>query len=102
APPLTSPVRYSLHDALPIWFRYLRRCTYRCTARSTLELPQELQGVRLARKGLLATSQLLELPQCRRGLRELKELTRSQQAFSSRSEEHTSELQSRENIVCRL
>src|SRR5690606_40260653 len=45
---------------------------------------------------------LEELPEAEAGTAEPAPLSQRQQAFGYRSEEHTSELQSRENLVCRL
>src|SRR5690606_39742863 len=69
----------SLHDALPISHRGLRR--RRARIRAPHRLRDDGLGVRASKKGAGC------------------DLSRSSEA---RSEEHTSELQSRENLVCRL
>src|SRR5690606_42015421 len=75
----TAIYTLSLHDALPIWGSGSRRTRRRCR-RPRTGRPRTPTG-----RG-----------RCRRGPR------RTCRAPRRRSEEHTSELQSRENLVCRL
>src|SRR5688572_31496460 len=72
----------SLHDALPIWSRVVPRHGH-----DRLLSDQKLAGG----LGILELRAVLE-PGRRTGVKEI----------SSRSEEHTSELQSQSNLVCRL
>src|SRR5690606_41415565 len=86
-----APTRFytlSLHDALPI-SRRVRRSLLRATARG---------GARARGVGRLAVEQ------CRGAGHRQCAAYRHPQARGTRgrSEEHTSELQSRENLVCRL
>src|SRR5690606_40021697 len=91
-PSPTAPYTLSLHDALPISERQGRR-------RLTLDLPALFPATRLdagERQRIVRTLAEEEgtLPfAARLGL---------QRRAGCRSEEHTSELQSRENLVCRL
>src|SRR5690606_41566863 len=83
----TAPATYilSLHDALPIFFTRRHRLTF-----------DSLFRRRRSRPEMIATFlALLEL--VRQGV-----LMAQQEVSTGRSEEHTSELQSRENLVCRL
>src|SRR5690606_41622221 len=81
----------SLHDALPI---FLGKLAY--TLWDTKEGGQRLaEYKRLNRQERLSRESLIELQTAK-----LNELIRH--AYKTRSEEHTSELQSRENLVCRL
>src|SRR5690606_42018294 len=101
-PPATPLYTLSLHDALPICTDRRDRCpdsgdardpecqrlrTYRC---------RHLRPVERPRAGMIAdcSGQTLE------DQRRLNTVS-SAEASASRSEEHTSELQSRENLVCR-
>src|SRR5690349_23996124 len=68
----------SLHDALPIWARTWPRCTRSCGDAS----PTGASPTRTCRSRCSPPS--------------------STAATTSRSEEHTSELQSRRDLVCRL
>src|SRR5690606_39510471 len=92
----TTPAIYSLslHDALPICRAYrppgrLERRGDRRRARSRLARThgRDRRDDGARRKALW---------------RRLERLPRAQVARTGRSEEHTSELQSRENLVCRL
>src|SRR5690606_42104442 len=88
-PPPPAPYSLSLHDALPIYQLQLLQLGFRLLARL-------LRHVRAADalfhllevRALLAFAELL--------------LDRLHLLVQVRSEEHTSELQSRENLVCRL
>src|SRR5690606_40324946 len=83
-PPPPAPPTLSLHDALPIY-----------------EVPGEI--VRASAEGIdVATGEgILRLLEVQ--LPGKKPITAAQLVSSrNRSEEHTSELQSRENLVCRL
>src|SRR5690606_41745819 len=77
----------SLHDALPILsvrFTHILRSQYfRCCAAIHNVKPQPVQFERRARPGIGSPENSVSGP-------------------LMRSEEHTSELQSRENLVCRL
>src|SRR5207302_10346216 len=82
-PPSTYFYTLSLHDALPICVFPIRRC-----AQSTIFARVFLTSGSVGNSSCSST-----LP-----ARSLLE----QEEFPTRSEEHTSELQSRENLVCRL
>src|SRR5690606_40214118 len=86
----------SLHDALPI---YSLRC---CSSHCTLSASRWLVGSSSSsRSGLLSSS--LHSATRRRSPPESTVTSASGGGQrSARSEEHTSELQSRENLVCRL
>src|SRR5690606_39812208 len=87
----TALALLSLPDALPIYRRVLQRLR---GGRQVTELQEDL---------LVALRRGQELHQLRGLLRVLARLRhREEGAAPVRSEEHTSELQSRENIVCRL
>src|SRR5690606_41776505 len=80
-PATTQPYTLSLHDALPIWARPGRRFTRNRT------VTQEAYD---AASAITASSSRPPQP------------PREAAHTPTRSEEHTSELQSRENLVCRL
>src|SRR5690606_41547343 len=91
-PPPTEIYTLSLHDALPI---------------SALDGPSRIAVQELLRGGhrheQLALAEFIDSGQFARHLGRMRRLYRDrQQALRARSEEHTSELQSRENLVCRL
>src|SRR5690606_40937294 len=81
-PPTTGIYPLSLHDALPIWLKpwwpveQKRQLTAQPAWLDTHSVPRSSSGMK-------TVSMALPWP-------------------TSRSEEHTSELQSRENLVCRL
>src|SRR5690606_41794668 len=91
----TSIYTLSLHDALPIFFgtkglNAKQRAQYAKEGRfvgQRLQLPdgQEVSYLGMTPKGKLMVKRISD-----------------DQALRVRSEEHTSELQSRENLVCRL
>src|SRR5207302_10094114 len=90
--PTTTIYTLSLHDALPISL-LLDHCregsTNRFHAQASAEMAKVLENVSATECGLtIGAMYLLQ--------------AHSPQRFVSRSEEHTSELQSRENLVCRL
>src|SRR5690606_41173683 len=89
APTQTSPL--SLHDALPIFLRTMLRLA---AEREELRVVADQQGTPTP-AALIAdvTAKVLRQPPGGSGLWHLT---------ASRSEEHTSEFQSRENLVCRL
>src|SRR5690606_41761977 len=82
----------SLHDALPIWANFLHApCKVGATVRSVRTAPP-----------LEEPPWPTSTPSCpTSGSRRPRRSARSTPA-RRRSEEHTSELQSRENLVCRL
>src|SRR5690606_39952328 len=90
APPETSTL--SLHDALPIWRAGARPARRRLAARRADPLPRDPRPRRRSREGTPARPGP--------GRRALSHDARRRALH--RSEEHTSELQSRENLVCRL
>src|SRR5690606_39734259 len=91
-PSPTQLYTLSLHDALPIFTEHLERWGYL----SSNELAVQL-GVH--RSTVVRFAQHIGFP----GYPGLQEAARAEYLRSlSRSEEHTSELQSRENLVCRL
>src|SRR5206468_12375590 len=80
-----SPSRFytlSLHDALPISFSFPSALTARCAV-SAESTPPEMPTMPCLNPRRVTTSSL-------------------RNATSHRSEEHTSELQSRSDLVCRL
>src|SRR5690606_41710467 len=99
APPASSPL--SLHDALPIFgCRWSPRSPP--NERERFEhhgLNERRRMPRSEGEPRAVAATRADLPACRSFLRSFA--TRSVQ-WSDRSEEHTSELQSRENLVCRL
>src|SRR5690606_41725441 len=82
AAPATEIYTLSLHDALPIW---LTRDQAEALARDR-NLPQARNHIMVTRKNGIELLPVADI-RCFR---------------ADRSEEHTSELQSRENLVCRL
>src|SRR5690606_39530840 len=88
-----------LHDALPIWRREVLEVGGHQDFGATLDGSCENMAVAVIGKGEPANESLVALDG-RSGEMPLHE--RAHGARSSRSEEHTSELQSRENLVCRL
>src|SRR5690606_41005340 len=96
ATPTADIYTLSLHDALPIWYGHGSRCIRRRRLHVfrtlglalRLRLSHQCGIVALDRTPLQEVDGLLELIVFR--------------AAELRSEEHTSELQSRENLVCRL
>src|SRR5688572_32203340 len=91
APASSGLSTLSLHDALPIWYRGAR--WHRCDAHSwpvtsVVISPIGMQTIQLARPALR-----LDVIGAERAV---------QAELSARSEEHTSELQSQSNLVCRL
>src|SRR5690606_41840420 len=91
APTATTDVSpLSLHDALPIWDRRIIAPAdlREHFAAVTVDVDRVLAKRIIGRRG--------DRVNAVRGLRKKDRITRD------RSEEHTSELQSRENLVCRL
>src|SRR5690606_39305279 len=77
----------SLHDALPIWkSRYLRLCAASSTFGGAGGVSRRMNSLTGMLEMTWAASRRCVQPCCE----------------TTRSEEHTSELQSRENLVCRL
>src|SRR5690606_39667857 len=83
----------SLHDALPISTCSRSATCRRSTANKCRRMPTRAQPPRSARPPTPEAEQALGCRPWDAGLGAI---------FSFRSEEHTSELQSRENLVCRL
>src|SRR5690606_41568245 len=91
----------SLHDALPIWagLDLARALAAYCRSRrnASRDGPGAESRLRVLAGGVRRCGQLRgKQPRGR------VDSGRTAPASSSRSEEHTSELQSRENLVCRL
>src|SRR5690606_40547310 len=84
-PTLTDTSTLSLHDALPIWSR----------SRGHDE-PEAQHRTERTQSGHPARPRRVDAAACRR------DAAASTRRGRARSEEHTSELQSRENLVCRL
>src|SRR5690606_42111181 len=84
-PPGTATSTLSLHDALPICLFSQSALLLQALGVSLAEIGVGSLGARPERNGDLG-ERLLRLPHL----------------LEERSEEHTSELQSRENLVCRL
>src|SRR5690606_41769638 len=83
----------SLHDALPIWIEHRFARQTPGAGRHTVQLAAADQRKRRVREFSVDFDYLLSLAITEHALRP---------ADAPRSEEHTSELQSRENLVCRL
>src|SRR5690606_41264961 len=83
--PSTQIYTLSLHDALPIW----ATIALALLAASTLPCGSKASWLTLADTNNMAEPFL-------------QAATQAPQPMHDRSEEHTSELQSRENLVCRL
>src|SRR5690606_42149874 len=81
----------SLHDALPISNKRIIAATY-----ERMGLPEEKVMINIQRYGNTTNG---TLPLC---LWEWEKKLKKGDNIILRSEEHTSELQSRENLVCRL
>src|SRR5690606_39357621 len=95
--PPSSTRELSLHDALPIYQR--RDCASDCWCHGALCAWQETRRTRRSSLGLCCGSWSYRCSSSCSGMvrRCSREASRGR-----RSEEHTSELQSRENLVCRL
>src|SRR5690606_41963654 len=95
-PPAALPYPRSLHDALPI-------CQSGEPVAAPLEALHQFEAVldRL-RHGRTRIAKFAQHEQGTRLARQTERLGLSLAAERVRSEEHTSELQSRENLVCRL
>src|SRR5690606_41630383 len=91
-PPDTSPL--SLHDALPIYLEGVTAVAM--TASGTKRMPPDTTQA-VDHEGAAALARAAE----RAGADHLVYLS-ARGTGPDRSEEHTSELQSRENLVCRL
>src|SRR5207249_10790004 len=100
-PPPTVSYTLSLHDALPI--SQLRR-PMPAAARPELADSADIPGARrvLEVKVHPSISAVLISTTCSKALAASAALQVADFATSSRSEEHTSELQSRFDLVCRL
>src|SRR5205085_2211629 len=97
-PPATTEIyTLSLHDALPIFYAAALRCSRSTRTRSTSAAANTRIrfNVRLAGKTPARSS-------CRTHVSETFSARATSPVVSSRSEEHTSELQSQSNLVCRL
>src|SRR5690606_42075289 len=90
APPTTAIYPLSLHDALPI----LRLRLHYKAARAA--------GVRPMRKNMQYKEQVTKLATVAKNINDQHSGYLDSLKKGYRSEEHTSELQSRENLVCRL
>src|SRR5204862_2637348 len=99
-PPPTDTYTLSLHDALPIWRAISSSRSYSARCCPSLRMA-------LARTIRLNLSEASSLPGLKSGWFALAALRNaalrpSASSSGSRSEEHTSELQSRRDLVCRL
>src|SRR5690606_40624780 len=90
----------SLHDALPIWSEFLELTNNISEAEEIIDDGSDAEMVDMAK---------LQLDEAETRLPELEEEIKfllipkdPEDSKNARSEEHTSELQSRENLVCRL
>src|SRR5690606_40202950 len=98
-PSTTRLSTLSLHDALPIYSRR-RRSPARLSDRRAARIGASHQEFREERHGASGRALLVAGPGVRPGDVEVRPAVVLRE--TSRSEEHTSELQSRENLVCRL
>src|SRR5690606_41558083 len=89
----------SLHDALPISARALANAHDGLAISDRALLRQALQQLSVQHLGF---SRETVTAFSRMGLRDLARILEQPRDSLARSEEHTSELQSRENLVCRL
>src|SRR5690606_41531164 len=96
SPPGISPL--SLHDALPIFLGGVHGTGFDVDAHPA---PRPLEG-QLAGPPAPAPCTTEPLPQCHGPPQVAMRVVLPGEADPARSEEHTSELQSRENLVCRL
>src|SRR5690606_39541772 len=92
-PPTPEPYPLSLHDALPI---------YRRRHRGDPSVVAGIAGARDGRQRQETRRRIAQTQGLRRAAGAAGTGTRGHGAVGGRSEEHTSELQSRENLVCRL
>src|SRR5690606_41852754 len=100
APAATAIYTLSLHDALPI--SRTSKLTLSVTGTTRLPLRNPIDRFSTRRRGRDMTEKIAKSEERRAG--SVKRTARPGRPFfpSGRSEEHTSELQSRENLVCRL
>src|SRR5690606_41481770 len=97
----TTMALLSLHDALPIFLVPVMIVNGTSDLQIGLSETELLQKAKPEAKYLMIQNMNLVL-------KEVKNVSENQQSYSNpdfpvvRSEEHTSELQSRENLVCRL
>src|SRR5207247_9104166 len=89
-PPPSGISTLSLHDALPIWLAGADHRSRRSRAREPQDRVEARADRRRARRAPLRLAR-----------RQAREVERDR-ADDARSEEHTSELQSRVDLVCRL
>src|SRR5207253_3966750 len=87
----------SLHDALPIFDSDRRRLLVEAESRKARRNKVSDEIARLKKEKQDASGLIAEMKQLAGEIQELDE-----KAKASRSEEHTSELQSRGHLVCRL
>src|SRR5690606_41709447 len=91
----------SLHDALPILQGSYLSTGQRCTASSRLIVTDAIHDAFVNALAIGATN--MKVGDARAPTTEMGPVVSAQQlATNERSEEHTSELQSREKLVCRL
>src|SRR5690625_1079601 len=100
ASPRTSLRPLSLHDALPIFIRWRGRGLAPWGAGGVCTGPP--RGRRSARGDARSLDSLDPSPQLGRRLQDCVLLCEVDRGPQARSEEHTSELQSRGHLVCRL
>src|SRR5690606_39441341 len=100
--PTSSLFTLSLHDALPIWVWYifvqtpsLKTCKYKL---SLIRFPL----LYLCKSNTTLPSVVFSLTMVKFPEPQAPALFINTNKTKTRSEEHTSELQSRENLVCRL
>src|SRR5690606_41586035 len=87
----------SLHDALPILLRYLKRLETK-----DLSLVHSMISLGSCTMKLNATAEMIPVTWPEIGAIHPFAPVEQTKGYKARSEEHTSELQSRENLVCRL
>src|SRR5690606_40727618 len=91
----------SLHDALPIYLHGLIQITNSCADSPNLQLGTQRNKISQSQfdhDASLATQQFMPFIHSHK----CQGFEHTPMIFLRRSEEHTSELQSRENLVCRL
>src|SRR5205085_4243234 len=93
-PPTPHISTLSLHDALPIWFNRECRCAFTRSDEPHLVTRQQTWQTPAPRRAF--HKPVLRIKAGERHIKIIRDIT------ATRSEEHTSELQSQSNLVCRL
>src|SRR5206468_11532825 len=100
--PTTTTYTLSLHDALPIFEPFELPLPRKLSSRSVIYFPGSTIGNFEPATASEFLSRLVELAGDGGGLLIGVDLQKDRHLLERRSEEHTSELQSRSDLVCRL